>query len=265
MSFDAGACRSRLDTRWIGRRLEVWPELESTNDEAWDLLAAGAAVGTVIVADVQTRGRGRSGRTWHLAPRRGLALSVMLLPRERCPLTLVPLLAGLGLAEGLESLSVETELKWPNDVLIGGRKVAGVLCESRSGSGPARTVVMGVGVNVAEGPEDFPPEIQGSATSLRIEGNDLGREEVAAAFLNRLERLWILAEERGGAPIVEGWRRRATFWGRRVAVATRSGRLAGVAEDLDAEGRLLVQLDAGGRAALWAGGLELDPGMRIER
>src|SRR5947208_2495271 len=82
MSFDAGACRSRLDTRWIGRRLEVWPELESTNDEAWDLLAAGAAVGTVIVADVQTRGRGRSGRTWHHAPRRGLALSVLLLPRE---------------------------------------------------------------------------------------------------------------------------------------------------------------------------------------
>ena len=265
MGFDAGLCQSRLDTRWLGRRLVARRELESTNDAAWDLLAAGAPKGTVIVAGVQIRGRGRAGRTWHQAPGRGLALSVLMSAGERVPLNLVPLLAGLGLAEGLESLSVTAELKWPNDLLIAGRKVAGVLCESRSGPGPGRAVVIGAGVNVGEGPGDFSPEIAGSATSLRIEGHDLGREEVAAAILNRLERLWTLAEEQGGAPVLDGWRRRATCWGRRVAVATPSGRLAGVAEDLDAEGRLVLRLDAGDRAALVAGDLELDPGMRIER
>jgi BirA family biotin operon repressor/biotin-[acetyl-CoA-carboxylase] ligase len=283
VSFDAGACQSRLDTRWVGRPLVALRELASTNDAAWESLAGGAPNGLVIVADVQTRGRGRAGRTWHQAPGRGLALSVLMLARERFPLDVVPLLAGLALAEGLESLSVGTELKWPNDLLIRGRKAAGVLCESRSlpsprpasprgGSAagddeetPRRAVVIGAGVNVAECPEDFPPGIAGSATSLLIEGRDLGREEVAAAFLNRLERLWVLAEGGGSAPILREWRRRAVFWGRRVQVNAPSGRLAGVAEDLDPEGRLVVRLDDGSRTALVAGDIELEPGTRIAR
>jgi BirA family transcriptional regulator, biotin operon repressor / biotin---[acetyl-CoA-carboxylase] ligase len=277
-AFDRVRFASRLTTRRLGRTLVARAEVGSTNDEAWDALAADAPDGTVVVADVQTRGRGRAGRAWHTAPGRALALSVLLHRGcDRRSLGLLPLAAGLAVAQALEALGAAPTLKWPNDVLLAGRKVAGVLCESRRihpapgrpTSPPGREVapagardaaVVGVGVNVAQGAGDFPPEIAGTATSLALAGVAADRESVAAAFLDALERLWVELQEGGRAALLAAWSERADFWGRTVTVSAPGGVVRGVARALDPDGALVLAFEDGTEAVVMAGDLETAPG-----
>jgi BirA family biotin operon repressor/biotin-[acetyl-CoA-carboxylase] ligase len=276
--FDRVRFGSRLTTRRLGRTLVARAEVGSTNDEAWEALAVGAPDGTVVVADAQTRGRGRAGRSWHTAPDKGLALSVLLHQGcDRRHLGMLPLAAGLAVAQALESLGADPALKWPNDVLLEGRKVAGVLCESRRFqappgypvSPPARTdaaaggrdvAVVGVGVNVTQAREDFPPEIAETATSLALAGVVTDRESVAAAFLDALEVLWTELQEGSRAALLEAWSARADFWGRTVTVRTPGGEVRGVARALDPDGALLLVLEDGAETAVLAGDLEAVPG-----
>ena len=259
-TFDRDAFTRALTTRRVGRRLIARATVESTNDVAWDAIAEGMPDGTVVVADTQTRGRGRAGRSWHTAPGRGLALSVALHPG--CDLRrhgTLPLAAGLALAEALESLGGKPRLKWPNDLLIGDRKVSGILCESRRRAGGGDAVVIGVGVNVAQRAADFPGELAAAATSLALEGVATTREAVAAAFLNALEPLWHAHAEGDGDAVVGLWSRRADFWGRPVSVRTPSGEVTGVARALDPDGGLVLTLASGVETTVLAGDLELGP------
>jgi BirA family biotin operon repressor/biotin-[acetyl-CoA-carboxylase] ligase len=264
-TFDRARFRSHLVTHLLGRNLLARAAVESTNDTAWEAFAVGAAEGTVVVADAQTRGRGRAGRAWHTEPGKGLALSVLLpLGCDRGLLGLLPLGAGLALARALERLGVATELKWPNDLLRGGRKLSGVLCESRGAAlpgdaGTGAAVVIGVGVNVSERREDFPPEIRERTTSLALEGFALDRETVAAAFLNALEPLRTALEEGGRDEVLDAWRARATFWGTAVQVRTPAGEVRGVARTLDAGGGLVLRLDSGQETTVVAGDVEWAP------
>ena len=264
-TFDRARFQARLSTRRLGRHLVARAAVESTNDVAWEALAAGAPDGTVVVADQQTRGRGRAGRRWHVAPGEGLALSLLLhLGCDRHPLGVLPLGAGLALARAVERLGVQAELKWPNDLLLGGRKLAGILCESRRAaqageSGAGDAVVIGVGVNVGERREQFPDEIRERSTSLAIEGFALDRETVAAEFLNALEPLWATLQEGGREPVLEAWRARASFWGRTVRVHTPAGELSGIARTLDADGGLVLRLESGTETTVLAGDLEIAP------
>lgn len=251
-----GAC---LTTRRLGSTLIARADAPSTNDVAWDALAAGTPDGTVVVADVQSAGRGRAGRAWVTAPGKGLAMSVALHPGcERQQLALLPLVGGLALARGLERLDAHTDLKWPNDLLLGGRKVSGVLVESRSGAAPGSVerVVIGVGVNVSQTAADFPPELAGIATSLAMEGIAVSREEVAAAFLNALEPLWTLLQEGGREETLAAWKQRAAFWGRTLRVVTPSGVREGIARDLDPSGALVLEQPDGARVTIVAGDVE---------
>jgi BirA family biotin operon repressor/biotin-[acetyl-CoA-carboxylase] ligase len=252
-TFDRAEFAARLTTRRLGRTLVARATVGSTNDAAWDALAEGAPDGVVVVADAQTAGRGRDGRAWHTAPGRGLALSVLLhLGCDRRPVGTLPLVAGLALAEALAGLGVATRLKWPNDLLAGGRKLSGILVESRRAphalrdSLPGDVAVVGVGVNVSQAAHDFPPEVRGLATSLALEGHALTRERVAAAFLGRLEPLWDEHAEGGRERVLERWRARAALWGREVVVRTAAGALRGIARALDDDGGLVVE-DAAGR------------------
>lgn len=263
--FDRGAFETRLRTRTAGRHLLARAEVESTNDVAWEALAQGLPDGTTVVADAQTRGRGRSGRSWRTEPGKGLALSILL--HAGCAPTpgaaggrgAIPLAAGLALARALERLGVRADLKWPNDLLIGGRKVAGILCESRrsAASGDAiDAVVIGAGVNVEEARSDFPDALADSATSLAIEGCDAAREAVAAEFLNALEPLWNELEEGDPAAVLAAWRERASFWGRAVRVRTPAGDVTGVATGLDPAGGLVLECE-GSAVTVFAGDLDL--------
>lgn len=258
-TFDRATFEARLKTRRLGRPLIARAEVESTNDVAWDALAEGAPDGVAVVADAQTRGRGREGRVWHTAPGRGLALSLGLFEGcERGQLGFVPLVAGLALVRGLGRLGLATaRLKWPNDVLAGGRKLAGILCESRRMADGADAAVIGVGVNVAHAAPDFPDDLRAGATSLALAGLATSREAVAAEFLNALEPLWTTLQEGDRESLREAWKARAGGWGEPVTVRNAGATLRGVARDLGADGSLVLALDDGREVAVVAGDVAL--------
>jgi BirA family biotin operon repressor/biotin-[acetyl-CoA-carboxylase] ligase len=227
----------------------LWTSLRvvsSTGSTNADLLARGGPEGQVLAAEEQTAGRGRGGRTWVSRPGASLTFSVLLRPVTVSPSLRgwLPLLTGVAVAAGVRSASgVAAGLKWPNDVLVGDRKLAGILAEQ---STDGDTVVVGVGLNVATEERELPVSPTGlPATSLLVEGADVGREAVLAEILRSLER-WYLAFTADPDPLGSGllaeYRSACTTLGRQVRVELPAGRvLAGVAEDVDPSGRLLVR------------------------
>jgi BirA family biotin operon repressor/biotin-[acetyl-CoA-carboxylase] ligase len=219
-------------------------EVDSTQTEARRLAETGAPEGTVVRAEHQTRGRGRLGRDWVDEPGSALLASIILRPPVEVPrLPQLSLVAGIAVAEAIgEASGLPVAVAWPNDLLIRGLKVAGILAESFAGSGGAGAVViLGIGINVNQ--TRFPEELESRATSLALEaGHLLDRERLLTAVLEHLEtwyRRWV-AE--GFGPIREAWRRGSVTLGRRV---TTDGGAAGIAEDLAEDGALLVRTDAG--------------------
>ena len=259
-TFDRARFASRLSTRRLGHSLLLRGETASTNDDAWDAAASGARDGMLVIADHQTRGRGRSGRVWLDTPGAGLAMSLLLHPGcDAGAFATAPLVAGLALARALDGLGVDAELKWPNDLLLGGRKLAGMLCESRRRAEGTQAFVLGVGVNVAQRVEDFPPELREEATSLALAGHELARETVAAAFLNALEPLWDEHQEGDAHAALEAWRARARFWGKPVAVRAPQGWIHGDAIALADDGALVVRTAAGEDVRVLAGDVQHVP------
>lgn len=210
----------------------------STNDRARELAQAGAPHGTLVTAAEQTAGRGRQGRTWTAPPGSALLLSVVL----RDPPALLPLAGALAVAE---VAGAGAQIKWPNDVLLDGRKVAGILAEGRPQDGWA---VLGIGLNVALRIEDLPPELHETAGTLGLEPADL--EPTLERLLAALERALALDE----ATLLDAYRARDALRGREVSWTTGRGRAAGI----DGEGRLVVELAEGGRTTLSAGEVHLE-------
>ncbi len=265
--FDRTRFMSRLGTLRLGRVLRVLATTASTNADAWDALPA-LGDGAVVVALEQTRGRGRAGRAWTQVPGRGLALSVAL--RLGCDVRqagAIPLAAGLAAAQTCHALGVRAaRLKWPNDVLVNGRKLAGVLCEVRrvrtppmrgSGTpdegGSGEAVVIGVGLNVAHTREEFPEELRDTATSLALEGATASIEDAAAEFLTRLEPLWNELQGGSGAAVLAEWSRWGAHWGEWVLVRTPAGPVQGIAQRLDRDGGLVLRTSTGVETTVLAG------------
>jgi BirA family biotin operon repressor/biotin-[acetyl-CoA-carboxylase] ligase len=218
----------------------------STNERARGLAMAGAPHGTIVTADEQTAGRGRQGRTWSAPPGRALLLSVIVRGLGRGD-ALLPLAVPVAVAEAAEDVGgVRCSIKWPNDVWVGGRKLAGILLEGRP---QERWAVIGIGLNVGTRADEFPAELQGVATSLLVEsGRDPGVSLVLEAVLARLgERLG-----GEGEAVLAEWRARDALLGREVRWSEGSG----VAAGLDDSGSLLVDT-ADGRVALDAGEVHL--------
>ncbi len=221
----------------LGRPRVHLRETGSTNDRARELAGAGAPHGTLVTADAQTEGRGRQGRTWSAPAGHALLLSLVL--RGTTPL--LPLAAAVAVADVCGGAA---QIKWPNDVLLDGRKVAGILVEARPQQGWA---VLGIGVNVAVRVDDLPPGLRGRAGTLGRPPGD--REPVLAELLAALDRALALPAD----AVLDRWRARDALVGREVRWA--GGR--GVAAGVDAGGRLLVDLPEGARAALDAGEVHL--------
>jgi BirA family biotin operon repressor/biotin-[acetyl-CoA-carboxylase] ligase len=227
-------------------------ELVSTSDRLKALARGGAPEWTVVLADRQTGGRGREGRSW-TSPPGGLYLSVLLRPRfER--VSLLPLAAGVAVAEAAGALGVATELKWPNDVVCRGRKLAGVLSEAASGPTGVEWVVLGIGVNVAPDGDAMPAELRETATSLAAEGApDAPLSAVAADVLAGVGRACLLLAT-DPAALVARWRERAIpWWGETVEATTAGGRVRGVLRGIDADGALLLEPEGGGQMRLVSG------------
>ena len=212
----------------------------STNDRARELAAAGAPHGTLVTAAAQSAGRGRQGRTWSAPPGRALLMSLVL--RGAPPL--LPLAGAVAVAEAAGDAA---RIKWPNDVLLDGRKLAGILAEARPQEGWA---VLGIGVNVAVRPGDLPPELRDTAATLALEPPAV--EETLDRVLTALDRALALDT----ADLLDAWRARDALRGREITWAGGRGRAAGI----DGAGRLVVELPGGGRTALEAGEVHLGAG-----
>ena len=228
------------------RGISVLQSTDSTNDDVRRLAASGAPEGTVVIASSQSAGRGRLGRSWASPDRLGLYLSLLLRPHEpQEQIGRYALAAAVAVAEAARSFAGDrVVLKWPNDVMADGRKLAGILAELRQGSSGAE-LVLGVGLNVDQREEDFPDELGGRATSLRLlrDGAGLDREGVAAEVLRSLASVFLQLRTEGWPGVAERFLRYAPdATGRRVLVPSGA---VGVTCGLDASGALRIETAGG--------------------
>jgi BirA family biotin operon repressor/biotin-[acetyl-CoA-carboxylase] ligase len=253
-SFDVAAFHALRTARGVALGSTVWAfqSTASTNDLALSAARAGEPHGLVIVADAQTEGRGRQGRTWHSPPEENLLVSILL--RPTLPLADAPLLAlavGLALRSAVAGIIGERSdlgIKWPNDLLCDGRKLAGVLIETQAQGGELLGVVIGIGLNL--GTRVFPPELSATATSLSLLGaEDASREAVLVSVLAEVDRAVHTLETGGRAALVPELLRYDVLRGRRVNVEGVLGR----AEGIDVNGRLLVRDSLGHQHSLVSG------------
>ncbi len=235
----------------------VFRSLASTNDHAMLPENADLQSGTVIVAEEQTGGRGRRGRQWHSPPFLGLWFSIVLRPCFKENITLLPLALGLAVAKSLENMpGLAPDLKWPNDVLLSGRKVCGILCECRSDAAGRFRVVAGIGINVNQDSGDFSAELRPYATSLLLEtGNAHDRADLLVSVLCGIESVLAELEANRSGKILEEWTRRCPAIGKPVSVADGevvSGRFLGI----DSIGRMILSTPDGSRRLVAAGDFE---------
>ena len=161
--------QANLKTRILGQQIEYYTRLESTNSEAWEIIDEGAQSGALIVTDNQFSGKGRADRKWSAAPNKSLTFSLLLFPDFDANLSgWLPILSGLAVQKALLNFDTDVRLKWPNDLILDGKKVGGILCESKVKGNKLNQAVIGIGLNVNEARDDFDPSIQSTATSLHM-------------------------------------------------------------------------------------------------
>jgi BirA family biotin operon repressor/biotin-[acetyl-CoA-carboxylase] ligase len=233
-----------LSTRDLGRTLHHYESLESTNAKAFELAQEGGFHGEVIVTEHQTQGKGRRGRAWASPAGKNLAMSVILRPEiapSRAPeLTLV---AAVALVETLKDSNVDARIKWPNDVQINGKKVAGILTELSADVERVHFVIVGVGVNLNSELADFPPEVAELATSVSLNRpSPVHRALFMAALLGKLEDWFEIWSDQGFEPVRAAWKNASSMLGQEVLVRADAKELRGVAEDIDASGALLLRV-----------------------
>lgn len=237
-----------LETRCIGREVVYFSTTDSTNLRAHDLGEAGAVEGTVVIADRQTAGRGRMGRSWESPPGVNLYASVLLrppvLPYHAPQLSF---LSAVAVARAVEQTTgLLPSVKWPNDVLLRGRKIAGLLNEMSAETEVIHYVILGIGVNLNMRSEQFPPDLRYPATSLALEsGAQLSRTVFTQALLRQLDCLYELYLESGFVPILKAWEAFFDLIGRTVEVDFQNRCVQGRVEGLDDAGALLLRLRDG--------------------
>jgi len=238
--------RRELDPGPVGSRIHLYDEIPSTNEVLRDLARAGAGEGTVVLAERQTAGRGRGGKPWFSPP--GVNLYASALFRPAIPpqaVTVFSFIASLALADAISELGIAAAIKWPNDVMVKGKKVAGVLAEVVTAGDQVESVILGVGVNLNVTREAIAAALGDAAraaTSLReLLGRPVDRNAFTAAFLNYLGQWRAIHAERGEAALLRAWHDRDILTGRRVEVREGAHVFDGRVRGLDAEGHLEVE------------------------
>jgi BirA family biotin operon repressor/biotin-[acetyl-CoA-carboxylase] ligase len=245
-----------LNSARIGRRLFCYRETGSTNEDAFKLAEEGAEEGTVVFAEAQRRGKGRLGRRWESPAGVNLYCSVILrpsiLPVRAAQLTFLSVVAAARAIEVVTSL--RPFIKWPNDLLLSGKKVAGLLNEMSSETEKVNFIVLGIGVNINMNREQFPDDLRHPATSLLLEtGKSVCRLDFARALLEALDALYDSYLLNGYGPVREEWLARCNFLGRRIRVTFHDKEFQGTAEGIDEEGALLVRSEIGRLERVLAG------------
>ena len=239
--------RSLLQTRRAGCEIRYFCTIDSTNRYAGRIAEEGAPDGTLVIADEQTAGRGRSGRQWVTPPKEAISFSLILrpvLPPEK--ISMVTLVMGLAVAKALNGLyGLKGGIKWPNDIVLNGKKLCGILTEMSAESGKVNHIVIGVGINANL--TSFPEEIVSTATSLKLElGHGINRAELIAEVMKEFELLYDVFEETGSlADMKDSYNRFCVNRNCPVRVLDPGGGYTGTARGIDDGGVLLVELDDG--------------------
>ena len=242
-----GIAAEELAERWGLPSVHLFSLVRSTNDAARGLADGGAPHGTLVLAEEQTAGRGRSGRAWASPPGVGIWMSMVVRPAALPAPGLLPILVGLAAAEAIDPFvrPAVTQVKWPNDLQLAGRKVAGILCEGSWDGARPGAVVVGIGLNVLHAPDDFPDEVRETATSLRIvAGWSPPRAEVAGAVAGAVARALFRPPGQLTGSLLDALRRRDALEGRPVRV-TGATETAGTAMGVSPAGALLVRTPEG--------------------
>ena len=248
--------KAGLKTILMGKTIHYFKETESTNNLARDM-AGSVDEGTLIIAESQTGGRGRMGRKW-ISPEGGIWLSIILKPKMQ-PLHAprITLLAGVAVAKTIRSYGLSAKIKWPNDVLINGKKVCGILTEIGAEMDSIQYVVVGVGIDANVDTETFPEEFRDSSTSLKNEmGYDINRVEFVQKLLIELESLYLKFQKEGFTSIMEEWRIMSATMGQWVKITTQSRIIYGEAVGVDSDGALILETGEGRLEKIVAGNCE---------
>jgi BirA family biotin operon repressor/biotin-[acetyl-CoA-carboxylase] ligase len=248
-----------LGTKWLGRKIHYFTSIDSTNSTAYQLALKGAGEGEAVIAESQAKGRGRLGRQWVSPAFSNLYLSVILrpdLPPHRA--SLITFMAAVAAADAIKRYSGLTpRIKWPNDLLLGKRKVAGLLNEIHSETDHIHFVILGMGVNLNMDEASLPQEIRSRATSLKREmGRPVLRRDFVCSLFRELEQWYEVFLEKGGEPVLQAWRDRARIEGKKVRVTSFGEVLIGQAVDVDSDGALILRTRQGEQKRILAGDIE---------
>ncbi|OAZ48612.1 biotin--[acetyl-CoA-carboxylase] ligase [Paenibacillus polymyxa] len=259
--LEASKLADMLNTQSFGQRIVVLDSTVSTQQDAMRLAEEGAPEGTLVLAEEQTAGRGRLGRKWYSPRGKGIWMSIVLRPTQ--PLAFTPqltLLTGVAVCRAIRRLTgVEAGIKWPNDLLIHGRKVSGILLESATEDQRVRYCIAGIGIDVNLNVEDYPEELSHVGTSLKIEaGLEVDRTALIAAVLEEMELLSKLYAEQGFQPIAMLWEALSVTMNRSVRAHTGQGiAVEGTAVGLDPSGALVIETNQGERIQVISGDIQL--------
>jgi BirA family biotin operon repressor/biotin-[acetyl-CoA-carboxylase] ligase len=240
--LDTSALRKGLGKMKFGSKIYSFDTIDSTNNCAKALAGCWAEEGTVVLAESQTAGRGRLGRPWIAKPHENLIFSVVLRPNLPAEgLNLLPLYAAAALAEAIErETKLKVECKWPNDLLIGGRKTAGILLEGSLKENSLDYVVLGIGINVNQ--TVFPDELKLKATSLRLScGKEIDRVRLLRSVLRSLESRYVELMKKGFNSILPSWLSRSTMINKEIAISQAGVVFSGIVKGLSPDGALILQ------------------------
>ena len=248
--------RGELATQRLGRQFHYFSEIGSTNYHARQLAERGAVEGEVVIAEAQTQGRGRLGRPWQSPPFANLYFSLILRPKlEPADAPQITLMAAVALAETVGwFIPQAAAIKWPNDILVGGKKLAGILTEAACDSQRLHYVILGIGVNLNYRVEAMPDEIRGRATSIAaLTGTSVRRESFLRRLIQDLDRCYGELEESGFSALAARWEAHFAWRGRRVRVESFDQCITGRARGIDRDGALLIEDEQGAVQRVIAG------------
>jgi BirA family biotin operon repressor/biotin-[acetyl-CoA-carboxylase] ligase len=251
--------RDGLTTRWLGKTIHWYDAVDSTNLIAIEMAQRGAPEGTVVLADQQLSGRGRSNRSWHSPAGVGIYCSIVLRPKMApAKGQLITLMASVSLVEAIaRRTGLSPRVKWPNDILINNRKVAGILLESRLSGAQIGYAVIGFGINVNNDSADLPEDIRVKASSLLVElKKPVDRSTLVMDIFSEFEKIYDKFQRQDFAVILEQWRHYSSTLGQRVRIWQRDRALEGIALDVTEDGGLLLKVEGDKQTVIHAGDVE---------
>lgn len=237
-----------LDTEFFGKKVHYFKQIDSTNSFARKIAEQGCAEGTLIVADSQTKGRGRLGRDWYSGYGKGIFMSLILYPEIKPEdVQIITLAAGIAVERGIEKVTgLKSGIKWPNDLLLKDRKFCGILTEMSSEMEQIHFLVVGIGINVGHNTDDFPKDIQDHACSLKMHIKDLpDRALMIQSILKELEAVYKKINRGEIKAITEEWKKYSLTLGKYVNIISGNEYYTGKAVDITSDGSLIVECKNG--------------------